>query len=443
MAREFSGIRAAFWAYDLLWGIFTPLLRLNHRLADGFRERIGTSVPPPASLWIQAASVGEAYLAQELMKRLDPGPTPLRILLTTNTRQGLDIHRETLCLASTASNLRIGIGYFPFDRPKIMRRIVNRVRPEVTVFLETEIWPGLLRELRRSGSRTMVVNGRISSRSFHRYRLWPTLWRQVSPHEVLAVSKADADRFRQLFPDAGVGVMPNIKFDRLDPPPPETAPASRHAIQPPPGTPFVILGSVRKREEDDVAAIIARILSGTHQPVIGLFPRHLHRIGPWQARLNRLGVHWVLRSDAGEHTPEMTPGGTVVLWDVIGELSAAYGLAHAAFVGGSLAPLGGQNFIEAIRCGVIPVIGPSWEDFSWVGEGLFERGLARIATDWRAAADLLIRDLDHPPSRSRVLAMARDYFSSRKGGAAEACRRIIACLQNRQPAYPKIDPAKQ
>ncbi|AOY58679.1 3-deoxy-D-manno-octulosonic acid transferase [Desulfococcus multivorans] len=430
MIREPSGIRAAFWAYDRLWGMLAPLMRLHPRLAEGFRERIGASMPQPASLWIQAASVGEAYLARELMKRLDPGPGPgpLRVLLTANTRQGLEIHRGTRCLTSAVSNHRVRIGYFPFDRPAVMRRIVARIRPKVTVFLETEIWPGLLRELRRSGSRTMVVNGRMSSRGFRRYRLWPALWRHVAPDEVMAVSEADADRFRQLFPGADIGVMSNIKFDRLDTPAPDAAVRERPPVFSPPDAPFVILGSVRRQEEDAVAAVIGRILSGPHRPVIGLFPRHLHRVGPWRARLNRMGVPWVLRSDTGRHAPETTSGGTVVLWDVIGELSAAYGYAHTAFVGGSLAPLGGQNFIEAIRSGVIPVIGPSWEDFRWVGEEIFERGLARIAADWRAAADLLVRDLDEPPCRSRVLEAAEDYFSSRKGGAEAACRRIAAGL---------------
>lgn len=122
------------------------------------------------------------------------------------------------------------------------------------------------------------------------------------------------------------------------------------------------------------------------------------------------------------------PAGTVILWDTVGELPSAYAHARAAFVGGSLAPLGGQNFLEALIGGVIPVIGPSWEDFRWVGTGLFEIGLARIGADWRAVAGHLVRDLKHPPSREEVKAKARAYFSGRRGGASAACRRIAECL---------------
>ena len=445
MGRESAGIRAAFLGYELLWRAFTPLLRLSHRLKDGLRQRLGREVPPPSALWIQAASVGEAYLAREILKRLYPVAFPLRVLLTTNTRQGLDIHRQTARLPSLSSrNIRASVAYFPFDRPTIMKKLVGRIRPSVAVFLETEIWPGLLRELRRSGAHVLIINGRISRRSLDRYLTWPSLWRQAAPHEVLAVSEADAARFRRLFNTRSVAVMPNIKFDRLDQP--TTAAAGENGgleTLTPLRAPFVILGSVRQEEEAGVGKIIARIRARNSSAVIGLFPRHLHRIDAWQKRLKGLGIPWVLRSRIHAYREGRVPGGTVVLWDVIGELAAAYERAQAAFVGGSLAPLGGQNFIEALICGVIPVIGPSWEDFSWVGEALFERGLARIGADWRAVADHMIHDLNHPPSRGQVQSMARAYFSSRKGGADDACRLISACLMERWTPPKKRSPGRR
>ncbi len=184
-----------------------------------------------------------------------------------------------------------------------------------------------------------------------------------------------------------------------------------------------------------MAAVIQRIRRADSRVAIALFPRHLHRIGAWRGRLDRLGVSWVLRSALEAYPNSALPAGVVILWDAVGELSEAYGRARAAFVGGSLAPLGGQNFIEPLMNGVIPVIGPSWEDFKWVGEALFTSGLARIGADWRAVADLLIRDLNHPPDRRRVQADARAYFSRRKGGAQEACRLISACLRQGGPSF--------
>lgn len=430
MVRSSPGIRAAVLCYDLLWSAAIPILSMNPRLSDGIAQRRGIELPPPCLLWIQAASVGEAYLAREIVKRLVPPAAPLGVLLTTNTRQGLAIHEETLRLPEVAAGpLRAVAAYFPFDAPRIMRRVVGRVRPAVAVLLETEIWPGFLRELRNQGTRVLLLNGRLSPRSLARYRIWPSLWRQAAPREILAVSEADADRFRCLFGDACIGVMPNIKFDRLE----GLSDSVRGAGPPifgsePPGSPFVVLGSVRKEEEGDATRIIKALRAEVPGVVIGLFPRHLHRVATWRKRLDRMGIPVILRSGMGCKGEALAPAGTVILWDTVGELAAAYAHAQTAFVGGSLAPLGGQNFLEALICGVIPVIGPSWEDFRWVGTALFESGLARIGEDWRAVAAHLIRDLKDPPSRDEVKARGRAYFSGRRGGAAAACRHIASCL---------------
>lgn len=430
MKRSSPGVRAAFLCYDLLWRAAIPLLSWNPRIRDGIAQRRGIELPPPSPLWIQAASVGEAYLAREIVKRLVPPAAPLGVLLTTNTRQGLAIHEETLRLPEVAAGpLRAAAACFPFDAPGIMRRVVGRVRPAVAVLLETEIWPGFLRELRRRGTRVLLLNGRLSPRSLARYRIWPSLWRQAAPREILAVSEADADRFRRLFGGARVGVMPNIKFDRLEGMPDPTRSAVPPIPRPgPPGSPFVVLGSVRREEEADAARIIEALRAEAPGVVIGLFPRHLHRVPAWLRRLARMGIPVILRSGMGFGGAAQAPAGAVILWDAVGELAPAYAHARAAFVGGSLAPLGGQNFLEALICGVIPVIGPSWEDFGWVGTALFESGLARIGEDWRAVAAHLIRDLNDPPSRDGVKARARAYFSGRRGGAEAACRRILSAL---------------
>ncbi|WP_373500656.1 3-deoxy-D-manno-octulosonic acid transferase, partial [Desulfococcus sp.] len=286
MKIDSPGIRAAYLCYDLLWGAVMPLLRMSPRLSDGFAQRRGIDLPPPSPLWIQAASVGEAYLAREIVKRLEPGAFPLRVLLTANTRQGLDIHRETLRIPALASrHIRPSAACFPFDRPRVMRRVVRRVRPAVAVLLETEIWPGLLRELRLSGACILILNGRLSPRSLNRYLTWPSFWGRAAPHRVLAVSEADASRFRRLFGAARVGVMPNIKFDRLGSLPSAADGENRPIARPaPPGSPFVILGSVRREEEADAARIIVALRAEAPAAVIGLFPRHLHRIEAWRGR---------------------------------------------------------------------------------------------------------------------------------------------------------------
>ena len=113
--------------------------------------------------------------------------------------------------------------------------------------------------------------------------------------------------------------------------------------------------------------------------------------------MSRLDIPWSLRSQ----TEHLVSQGTVILWDTFGELSLAYKISRAAFVGGSLAPLGGQNFLEVIIYGVVPVIGPSWENFAWIGSEIVEKGLVRIAADWREVVSILTEDLKKPKASDK------------------------------------------
>jgi 3-deoxy-D-manno-octulosonic-acid transferase len=108
----------------------------------------------------------------------------------------------------------------------------------------------------------------------------------------------------------------------------------------------------------------------------------------------------------------------------------AYRHSKAAFVGGSLEPLGGQNFLEALTCGVIPVIGPYWENFYWAGNEIVKKGLVRIASGWREVADILIENTKKPPSHEDVLNKALMYLKNRQGGTAQACNIITEILNS-------------
>jgi 3-deoxy-D-manno-octulosonic-acid transferase len=315
---------------------------------------------------------------------------------------------------------RIATTLFPFDRPRIMQRAVGRIQPRLMVLLEAELWPAHLAALKNAGTCILVVNGRMSATSLKRLRLWPAFWRHVSPHGILAMSAADARRFAALFGSQRVRVIPNLKFDRL-----ETLAPGGHATNPlallfSPVAELLVLGSIRAAEEDAVQKIITAIRSQRPQTVIGLFPRHVQRLATWAHFLERQRIAWRLRSQVvGPVAP-----GTVLLWDTFGELESAYRLCRAALVGGTLAPLGGQNFLEAVTSGVVPVIGPHWTNFAWVGEALFEMGLVQVAADWRQAVDLLKTHLSQAPRRDEVRQSALQYLRKRQGGAERSCRLI-------------------
>jgi 3-deoxy-D-manno-octulosonic-acid transferase len=161
----------------------------------------------------------------------------------------------------------------------------------------------------------------------------------------------------------------------------------------------------------------------------------MHRVGPWQKRLASAGIVCQLRSQT---TDAITPGG-VILWDIFGELTKAYAAACGAFVGGTLAPLGGQNFLEPLTCGLVPVIGPSFETFDWVGGGLFAKGLVRVAEDWRAAAEILLELMTSPPSKEFIQNAVENYLREHQGGTAIAAATIEASLS----LYPATMPARR
>lgn len=487
------GIRALLAVYEGLWRLAPLFLKRNPRLRDGWNQRTLRRPLPRADLWIQAASVGEAYLARELFAAADGFPG-IRVLATTGTRQGMEI---------LAAEKRWERAFFPFDRPSWMACAVDQVRPRVAVLLETELWPGQLAALRTRGVPTLLLNGRITERSLRGYRRVSGLWRSLRPDRIATISPADAGRFASLFGPVGVTVMPNIKFDRIripggapDEGPPISPPAvngsevrpglvlgngmpedslengegdgkgegflenpavlemacaasekgegpeTRRAIESHrgfsenfsrsvrngwfrPEDSLVVLGSIREEEEPSVLRMIQRIRESAPAAILALVPRHLHRVPLWSERLSGEGIPWQLRS--GLLRPALT--GSIVVWDTFGELGRLYECADAVFVGGSLAPLGGQNFMEPLAAGRIPVIGPSWSNFAWIGEEIFRQGLAVRTGDAEEAANALLSLLSNPPDRDQVLEKARKFVGSKTGGARMAAEMVWSSLE--------------
>jgi 3-deoxy-D-manno-octulosonic-acid transferase len=415
----------AFQLYNLGWNITIPVLQLNKRLAEGFKQRTLGEKLPKADIWIQAASVGESFLAKEVLGHFKPS-IPTRILLTSNTSQGIDILKQSVSeINPNNRGITAYTAYFPFDKPAIMKKAVNDVDPKIMLLLESEMWPAHLAALKKKDCKVLIINGRITSKSLSRYLIWPSLWSALSPDKILAISKNDANRFAKLFGGERVDVMPNIKFDRTG-----STLSLTHNKNPleeviPIDSPFVVLGSIRAEEEPHVEKIISNILHRQPEMVIGLFPRHKQRLRHWEKVLNRMAVPWILRSK----TKQFVSSGTIILWDTFGELSHAYKLSKTAFVGGSLEPLGGQNFLEAVMCGVIPVIGPSWENFAWVGSEILNQGLVKVVANWEEAADALCEGIRNSPPHETIRKSAFKYLKDRRGGTHIACR-LIHQFQN-------------
>ncbi|MBU1641565.1 MAG: 3-deoxy-D-manno-octulosonic acid transferase [Proteobacteria bacterium] len=410
--------------YQWLWHLVLPWLRFNARLKIGFEQRTLRTLPPRADLWIQAASVGEAYLAGELVKGFQFSEQTT-ILLTTNTSQGFDI-LEKIARINGGSGAKIMVAYCPFDKPSLMTRALTTIAPRVMILLESELWPGLMAGCKNQGVKLLVVNGRMTQRSLHRYLRWPSIWRDLRPSAIMAMSEADSARFAALFGDDIVSTMSNIKFDRIQTPEKVRSNDDNPLLEIiNPANKFVVLGSVRQEEEEEIAHLLLDLTQKNSHLVIGLFPRHMHRLSHWQKALDDLKLLWRLRS----HCTARVEPGTIILWDTMGELESAYDLAGSAFIGGSLAPVGGQNFLEPLSCGIRPVIGPHWTNFAWIGREIIDTGLVFEARDRQDVAHYLLQQVESEPDRQQTKEALAKFVRCRQGGTSLACQKIQTMLE--------------
>ncbi len=412
--------------YELGMRIALLFLKRNARLQEGWDQRVFRyGLPSPADLWMQAASVGEAFLAWELVKRLENpfADQPLKILLTTNTKEGLSILSRIVEELGHRKDIELQTAYFPLDLPSIMTRAMQRINPKTVVLLEGEIWPGFLSACRKQETEVLLVNGRMSTKSLAGYLSWPRFFKSLSPDRILAMSKADAMRFATIYGRERVKAMHNIKFDCLTP---TVATKKQNPLLELLGekSSLVVFGSIRKEEEGHVIEMIDGFHSRQPRTTIALFPRHLQRVEAWAKLLAERGLDFILRSEINK---PVAPG-TIILWDHIGEMTLAFELARGAFIGGSLAPVGGQNFLEPLAAGIVQVIGPHWANFAWVGREIIEAGLVREKNNWRDALDELLALMQHPPSKQRIAKEFGAYVSKRSGGSDIACRSIAQSL---------------
>lgn len=442
--------------YGVAWRLARPILRRNRRIGDGFARRL---VPEdwarPVDVWLQAASGGEAYLIRELLRawlRLPEettGQAPLHVLATTWTRQGLEVLQGLADeLKAEQQRVRLQVALFPLDQPSLMYRAVRMARPRLVVLLETELWPGLLFACTRCRVPVLVLNGRLAPGSARAYRmlerLAPGFWRAVGPRLAAAVSQTDADRYAALLGPERVVVQPNIKFDRALPPgkePENSGAAASVVVLLPPGSEGrrVLLASVREQEEVLLLATVKRLRDSGAFVIVA--PRHMHRVAAWKARLEEVGLACCLRSELHAGAPARQDA--VLLWDAFGELSALYGLVDTVFVGGSLAPLGGQNFLEPLSLGRIPCTGPYLDNFAWAlgalaasfctqdeaGRSLQQAGLIEICSDAGMVANRLLHRLKQPESPETVTARFQAWLAPRRGGAAVAARLLAEQLR--------------
>jgi 3-deoxy-D-manno-octulosonic-acid transferase len=370
---------------------------------------LGEGLPPEPRCWIHAVSVGESAVAVPLVEGIRRRWPELGIVVSTITPTGARIVGERL--AATAVHR-----YFPLDLPGPVRRALDRARPRFFIAIETELWPNFLRALARRRIPAMIANGRISDRSFRRYRWVRGLMRRVlADVSIFAMqSEEDARRIVALgAPPDRVVVTGNLKSD-LRPETGESGARWRECLGLSADAPLWIAGSTHRGEETMVLDAFVRARARCPALVLLVAPRHPERAGEVEELVRARGLTPVRRS----RLPQDRAPGSVVVLDTVGELAQLYALAEVVFVGGSLVPVGGHNLLEPAMRGKPVLFGPHTSNFRESAELLQRSGGGVVVKDGDGLARELERLLDHPGLARRVGEAARDTFAGREGAVS-------------------------
>ncbi len=378
------------------------------------------------SIWIHAVSVGEVLTARALLPQLRERYPRLRIFLSTTTMTGQQIARNSLQFVD-------GVFYFPFDLGFIVNRTLRLVKPRLFVMMETEIWPNLLRACKRTGVRTVLVNGRISSRSYPRYRLGRPFFRRVLTNVDRFCMQSDesARRIIEMGAEADrVVVTGSLKFDSLEVPGASTA-ADRgrnrvlRYFRIGPSRPVLIAASTLKGEEEPVFEAFQRIRARLPETLLIIAPRKPERFAEVE-QLARQGGWNVARRT--ELAVDAEPRHDVVVLDTIGELAQLYQVATAVFVGGSLVDQGGHNILEPAVFGKAIVFGPYMQNFAEIARAFVENDAAIQIRSGRELEHALLGLLTDPVRRARLGAAARALVEANRGARGKTMTAIARVL---------------
>jgi 3-deoxy-D-manno-octulosonic-acid transferase len=396
------------------------------KYVGGLRQRLGLlpitfNVDAETSIWIHAVSVGEVLMVRALTSDLKARYPGLRLFLSTTTIAGQQIARKVPDVD--------GVFYFPFDWTIVIRRTLALVKPRLFIMMETEIWPNLLRECRRRGVHTIVINGRISDRSYPRYRLVRRFFRRVlaDVDRFCMQSEESARRLITLGADAGrVTVTGSLKFDSVDGPAARPLARGRDRVlrffRVSPARTVIVAGSTMRGEEASVLRAFAAVKQTAVDALCILAPRQPNRFGEVDRLARQSGFTTVRRTDL---PIDAEPRADVVVLDTIGELAQIYQIATAVFVGGSLADFGGHNILEPALFGKPIVFGPHMQNFREIAEAFVANGAAVQVRSEREVDDALIALVTDPVRRARVGAAARALVDANRG-AREKTLTVIA-----------------
>ena len=420
--------------YRLRWWERLGVYRADHRRAVQQSDALGGPL-----VWVHAVSLGEARAASALVQALRQQAPAMRLLLTHSTATGRDAGKALL--RQPQGDLQT---WLPYDTPGAVRRFLREHRPDVGVLMETEVWPVLQHQTARFGVPMVLANARLSDKSLRQGLRLSGLMRPAvqSLQAVLAQTDSDAERLRVMIDGAArptLQVCGNVKFDM--------APAPvllslgqgwRTAVLPGQAArPIVLAASTREGEEAGLLQTWREALSVAGQvasakdvaaalPRLWIVPRHPQRFDEVAALVQAQGLSLSRRSQWRGGLPDAQAlGADVWLGDSMGEMPAYFAAARVALLGGSFAPLGGQNLIEAAACGCPIVMGPSTFNFAEAADLSEAAGAARRVDGWPQGVAVALA-WSASPTHADSVAQCLAFAQAHRGAAERMAALILA-----------------
>jgi 3-deoxy-D-manno-octulosonic-acid transferase len=403
--------------------------------------RISRKYPDKKCIWIHAVSVGEVNATTTLIKELEKKFPDYEIVLSTTTDTGF-------ARANALFGNQLSVFYFPMDFSRTMSRAFENIRPAMCLLIELEVWPNLVRIARQSGIPVIVVNGRLSERSFSRYNLIKAITRKVFGNLTLALAQSEeyAQRFRQLgVPAEKVIVTGSVKYDTA-----QVADKVEGADilaeqlfgeignrQSAIGNPLWVAGATGNDEEQIILDVYKRL---TEQKQfadlrLAIVPRKPERFNDVADLIKQEGFGLIRYSELKTVTAKSTIDNrqsairNVILGDTMGDLRKFYSLATVIFVGRSLVPMGGSDMIEAAALGKCTIFGPHAFNFKQAVEDLLKANGAILVKDANGLFDTMAKCLTDADYSSQIARNGQQIIRKNQGATARTISNISKMLK--------------
>lgn len=408
--------------FTTVFGPLAPLL-LDRRASRGKEdparrpERLGQASRPRPNgklVWIHGASVGEAMSAQILIDRLLALDETLNILLTTGTVTSARLFEKRLPPSAIHQ-------FVPIDRPDCVNRFLDHWRPDLAIWLESELWPNLLDSVARRSIPAVLANARLSRRSFSRWSRLPSLARRlIGTFDLVLPGDANSAERYQALGARTLGPTGNLKYSApVLPADPDLVESLTDAIG---GRPVWLAASTHPGEDQQVIAAHTAIAEQFKDLLTIIAPRHVERGAEIAGLIGEAGLDHRARSK--DQLPDETTD--VYLADTLGELGTLFRAVPIVFVGGSLVPIGGHNPVEPARLGCAILTGPKTENFADVFAAMEAEDAVQLVQDGPSLADAVGELLSDPAKCSEQASRAERSATARAAV-------IDAAMQSLQP----------